>query len=178
MKYDWDKLEKEYILSDCKTVTEFFKSKNININGATQKRAKGWNKKRANKKLKKSEKIIEKVIEKEAEKEAEQIVNIKDIATTLANKIIEATKELDKHIIKTRTKAKTTKIDPSGNTIDIIKDKEEVTVERCIVDRNGLKTLTSALKDLNDILGNDNNNKEDKIDEYLSKLEGVIKNDK
>ena len=38
--------------------------------------------------------------------------------------------------------------------------------------------ITSALKDLNDILSDKNdNNKENKIDQYLSKLEGVIKHD-
>ena len=46
-KYDWIALEKEYILSDYKSVSQFIKSKNIPYNRNTQKQTKGWNEKRA-----------------------------------------------------------------------------------------------------------------------------------
>lgn len=46
-----------------------------------------------------------------------------------------------------------------------------------IIDRKGLKMLASALKDLNEIIGdNDNTNKEtlEKLDEVLKSLGGVV----
>lgn len=179
-KYDWKQLEKEYILSEYKSVAEFLKSKNISRNGSTQKNTKGWNEKKVKKELKKSEKVIEKVIEKESEKEAQQIADIKAIANDLALNIIKANSQLQQYIVKNKKKTKTITYDydvakPQKETVE---ENEEIEVLDGIVDRNGLKMLTSALKDLNDILANkEDNNKENKIDQYLSKLEGVIKHD-
>ena len=73
-KYDWKQLEKEYILSDYKSVSAFLKDKGIKRNGSVQQAVKGWNEKRAKKQFDKCSKTIEKVIEKEAEKEAQEIV--------------------------------------------------------------------------------------------------------
>lgn len=45
-KYDWKQLEKEYILSDYKSVSSFLKDKGIKSNGSTKKSTKGWKEKR------------------------------------------------------------------------------------------------------------------------------------
>lgn len=178
-KYDWTQLEKEYILSDYKTVADFLKSKNISRNGSAQKKTKGWNEKKVNKELKKSEKVIEKVIEKESENEAQQIVDMKSIASDLALKIMQANKELNMHLARNKTKTKTVEHDykcnkPSKETIE---EKEEIKSYIDIIDRQGLKMLTSALKDLNEIIGEDKeSNKEtlEKLDEVLKGLGGVV----
>lgn len=70
-KYDWKQLEKEYILSEYKSVKEFLRSKDIKSTGNTNKQTKGWAEKKAIKEQQKSNKIVEKVIEKEIEKEAD-----------------------------------------------------------------------------------------------------------
>lgn len=178
-KYDWKQLEKEYILSDYKSVADFLKSKNISRNGSTQKNTKGWNEKKVNKELKKSEKVIEKVIEKESEKEAQQIANIKSIANDLALNIIKANSQLESYIVKNKKKTKKVKYD-----YKVSKPSEEETTEeenletmKGIIDRQGLKMLTSALRDLNEIIGEDKeNNKEtlEKLDEVLKGLGGVV----
>lgn len=178
-KYDWKQLEKEYILSDYKTVAEFLKSKNISRNGSTQKNTKGWNEKKVNKELKKSEKVIEKVIEKESEKEAQQIANIKSIANDLALNIIKANSQLETYIVKNKKKTKKVKYDykVSKPSEEEITEKEEIETMEGIIDRQGLKMLTSALKDLNEIIGeNKETNKEtlDKLDEVLKGLGGVV----
>ena len=77
-KYDWKQLEKEYILSDYKSVSSFLKDKEIKSNGSTKNRTKGWKEKKVLKEDKKSAKVIEKVLEKESEKEADKIIQIKD----------------------------------------------------------------------------------------------------
>lgn len=153
-KYDWIALEKEYILSDYKSVSAFLKGKGIKQTGNTNKQTKGWNDKRAKKEQKKGNKTIEKVIEKESEKEAQQIVDIKSIANDLALNIIKANKEINKHIAKSKRKTKKVKYD-----LRALKPSEEVTEETeeiqeyiSIIDRQGLKMLTSALKDLKDII--------------------------
>lgn len=84
------------------------------------------------------------------------------------------------HIAKNKTKTKVVEYDYKTNkpSKEVIEEKEEVTLYMDIIDRLGLKQLTSALKDLNDILSNKkDDDKESKIDEYLSKLEGAFKDD-
>lgn len=132
-KYNWKALEKEYLLGDYKSINAFLKEKNIPINGNTKKSIKGWKEKKAQKEDIKSTKIIEKVIEKQAEKEANEIVSVNHVADKLLRKILEATDEIN------------IQMDMFGNEY------------AGIVDRADLKKLTSALKDIDDILKNKNN---------------------
>lgn len=157
-KYDWKQLEKEYILSDYKSVSSFLKDKGISINGSTKKSTKGWKNKKVLKEEQKSTKIIEKVLEKESEKEANKIIRVKDVANDLLIKIVQANNELNMHIARNKKKTKTVEYDykcnkPSKETIN---EEEEIKSYIDIIDRKGLKELTSALKDLNDILTNKN----------------------
>ena len=48
-KYEWDKLEKEYILGDYKSISEFLKCKNVPNNGSTRKQTSGWKDKKRQK---------------------------------------------------------------------------------------------------------------------------------
>lgn len=180
MKYDWKQLEKEYILSNHKSVSNFLKEKGINNNGTVRKHTSGWKTKKRQKEDKKATKTIEKTIEKESEKEAQQIVDLKSIANDLALNIIKANSQLETYIVKNKKKKKTVKYDYQANKpqLETIEEKEDIETRDGIIDRQGLKQLASALKDLNDILVNkDDNSKEDKIDQYLSKIERVFKND-
>ena len=149
-KYDWKQLEKEYILSDFKSVSQFIKNKKIPYNGTTKAKTKGWTEKKRLKQDQKETKIIEKVIEKESEKEANKIIQIKDVANELLSKVVQANNELNMHIaIK--------------SYVDII-------------DRQGLKMLTSALKDLNEILTDKQSNNETDLNnakEVLIKIKEV-----
>lgn len=177
-KYDWKQLEKEYILSDYKSVSSFLKDKGINNNGTTRKNTSGWKDKKRQKEDKKATKIIEKTIEKESEKEAQQIVDIKSIAKDLALKVLQANKELDKHLTKSKTKTK--KVTYNQKTF---KPSEEVTTEQeeikeyiSIIDKQGLKMLTSALKDLNDILTDKNENDYNQINKNIQNIANLINN--
>lgn len=48
-KYDWKQLEKEYILSNNKSVSSFLKDKGIKQNGSTKKRTKRMERKKGTK---------------------------------------------------------------------------------------------------------------------------------
>lgn len=177
-KYDWKQLEKDYILSDCKSVKEFLRNNNIKSTGNTNKQTTGWADKKAIKEQQKSNKVIEKVIEKQSEKEANQIVNLKDIANTLAEKIILATNELDRHIARNKKKSKTIEYnyDMYKPSKEVIHETEEVTDYISIIDRKGIKELTSALKDLNDIIApkeEENNDDNSFIEALKGKTEDV-----
>lgn len=171
-KYDWEQLKREYILSDHKSVKEFLRSKDIKSTGNTNKQTKGWAKKKATIERKKSNKTVEKVIEKQSEKEAQQIVNIKSIANELAVNVLKANTELNKHIAKSKTKTKTVTYDHKAlkPAKEVTEEQEKINEYISIIDRQGLKMLTSALKDLNDILLN----KEENNNENLNKVEQLL----
>lgn len=181
-KYDWKQLEKEYILSDYNSVSSFLKSKEINNNGTTRKHTTGWKDKKRQKEDKKAIKTIEKVIEKESEKEAQQIVDIKSIANDLALNIIKANSQLETYMVKTKKKTKKVKYDyksmkPKEENIE---EHEEIEKMQGIIDRQGIKMLASALKDLNDILldkKEDNKTDLNNAKEILVKIKEVANNE-
>ncbi len=178
-KYDWKQLEKEYILGDYKSISAFLREKGISRNKTTNAQTKEWNIKKHQKDIKKTSKTIEKVTEKEAEREAEKIANIKSIANDLALNIEKANKQLETYIVKNKKKIKKVKYDykVSKPSEEEITENEEIEITEGIIDRQGLKMLTSALKDLNEIIGDDKEtNKEtlDKLDEVLKGLGGVV----
>lgn len=70
-KYDWKQLEKEYILSNCKSVSSFLKYKGINNNSYARNNTKGWKEKKRQNTDKKVTKTIQKITEKEIEKEVD-----------------------------------------------------------------------------------------------------------
>lgn len=178
-KYDWKQLEKEYILGDYKSISAFLREKGISRNKTTNAQTKEWNIKKHQKDIKKTSKTIEKVTEKEAEREAEKIANIKSIANDLALNIEKANKQLETYIVKNKKKIKKVKYDykVSKPSEEEIIEEEQIDIMEGIIDRQGLKMLTSALKDLNEIIGdNKETNKEtlDKLDEVLKGLGGVV----
>ena len=104
---------------------------------------------------------------------------MKSIANDLALKIMQANKELNMHLARNKTKTKTLEYDYKCNkpSKEIMEEKEEIKSYIDIIDRQGLKMLTSALKDLNEIIGEDKeSNKEtlEKLDEVLKGLGGVV----
>ena len=177
-KYDWKQLEKEYILSDYKSVSAFLKDKDIKNNGTTKKHTYGWKDKKRQKEDKKATKTIEKVTEKEAEKEAQQIADIKSIANDLALNIIKANSQLETYIVKNKKKTKKVKYDykVSKPSEEEVTEKEEIETMEGIIDRQGLKMLASALKDLNEIIGESKETNEVEDLTPLAKLLGVDNN--
>ena len=178
-KYDWVQLEKEYILSDYKSVSDFLRNKGINNNSYARNNTKGWKEKKRQNTDKKVAKTIEKVTEKEAEKEAQQIVNIKSIANDLALNIIKANSQLETYIVKNKKKTKKVKYDYkiSKPKEEEITENEEINTMKGIIDRQGLKMLTSALRDLNEIIGEDKETDKEtleKLDQVLKGLGGVV----
>lgn len=114
----------------------------------------GWKEKKVLKENEKSTKIIEKVIEKESEKEAQQTADLKSIANELALNIIKANQQLETYIIRNKKKTKKVKYDykvgkPSEENVI---ENEKIKTMDGIVDRQGVKMLASALKDVNEIL--------------------------
>lgn len=147
-KYDWIALEKEYILGDYKSVSSFLKDKGISNNGTTRRHTSGWKDKKRQKEDKKATKTIEKIIEKQSNEDANTIVKINDVANELLKRVMEATEELNIHV------------DMFGNQ------------HKSIIDRSDIKKLTSALKDLKDIIPQKQEDEED--NSFIEALNGKI----
>lgn len=179
-KYDWKQLEKEYILSDYKSVSAFLKDKDIKNNGTTRKHTSGWKDKKRQKEDKKATKTIEKVTEKEAEKEAQQIVDIKSIANDLALNIIKANSQLETYIVKNKKKTKKVKYDykVSKPKEEEIIEEEQIDTMEGIIDRQAVKQLASALKDLNEILTDKKENDFSNINQNIQNIAYLINNPK
>lgn len=175
-KYDWIALEKEYILSNHKSVSAFLKDKNIKRNGSVQKAVKGWNEKKVQKEFKKSSKTIEKVVELQSEKEAQNIVNIDGVAEKLLLKLYEATDELEKHLAKKIKKSKTVEYDYKNNKPkkETIEEIEEITSYESVIDRKGINLLAGALKNLNDIKNANNPIGEKEKEREISNIENLM----
>ena len=147
-KYDWIALEKEYILGDYKSVSSFLKDKGISNNGTTRRHTSGWKDKKRQKEDKKATKTIEKIIEKQSNEDANTIVKINDVANELLKRVMKATEELNIHV------------DMFGNQ------------HKGIIDRSDIKKLTSALKDLKDIIPQKQEDEED--NSFVEALNGKI----
>lgn len=169
MKYDWNELEREFLTGNYKSVNQFFKEKGISRNKSSIEKTRSWEQKKHTKNIKKTHRIVEKVIEKQAEIEAEQKIKINDVAQRLLEKIDIATDELNKYVNKKtkKTKKKFTIKDATGTKVDneIITEEMKIEEVSSIINKSGLKTLASALKDLSDILKDDDNNCENKTPE-------------
>lgn len=154
---DWLKLKNEYINGNIsyrklaeKHDVSFSSLKNRAV---TEK----WVEQREKQRNKIDTKLTQKTAEKIAEKETNRLLRISNAADKLLDKIEEATEQLDRFIVTSKSKTKT--ITYVNNRAGFGKPKKEVikedeskeVVEAGFIDRKGLKELASALKDLKDI---------------------------
>ena len=88
-------------------------------------------------------KTISKAVDKMSSKKADKMARIDDLADKLLEKLEQAITELDRHIITHKNKTETS----DG---EITTEYKEA-VEGGIVDRQGLKQIASALKDIKEV---------------------------
>lgn len=96
---------------------------------------------------------LQKTVTKIATKEADRNARVMSLADKLANKLEQAIEQVEQYIVTNKTKTKTVEYN-----YDFGKPSKEVTTENedkaiidGIIDKQGLKFLTGALKDINDI---------------------------
>ena len=177
-KYDWDKLKAKYVSGNYKSQKEFAEAEGINYD-VLRRHAVMWQEEKAQSSHKKVTKTIDKTIEKIATKEANRNARILSIADKLADKIESAVEQLESYLVTNKTKTKTVTYDNK-----IAKPAKEVTVESevkeivaGIVDRQGLKFLTAALKDIRDIqpqIDDSDKHNEGEVDSYLDALKSKV----
>ena len=151
MEEIWQKVRTEYITTD--TTYRLLAEKyglplsNVSLRGNKE----GWVKLRE----KHAENALNKALEADAEAKAERLMKMFTVSDQLLEKIQQAVTELDKHLTRQMTKTTYTEYEggEKGNlpTMETVEQKETVTTVDGIIDRAGLKQITTALKDLKEV---------------------------
>ena len=148
---DWKKIKTEYITTDTsyrKLADKYgIHYKVISERGKAEK----WVELRSQHR----DKTITKALGKISDKQADKMARIDDLADQLLEKLERAITELDLQLCTHTDKTKTIEYDnerrPDKPTKEIVHEEEKVLEMRSIVDRQGLKQIASALKDIKEV---------------------------
>jgi uncharacterized protein YjcR len=148
---DWQKIKTEYITTD----TSYRKlAQKYGVNPTTiAKRAskEGWQLERKHQ----ASKTLSKVLAVDSKKKADRLTRIQDATDRLLDKIEQAIDELNIQLAKNTHKEKVIEYNNPDRhdkpTKEIIHETEEIIELTSIVDRQGLKHIAAALKDIKDV---------------------------
>lgn len=101
------------------------------------------------------DKTLTKALGKISDKQADKMARIDDLADKLLEKLEQAITELDlqlaKHTDKTKVIEYNNDLRPDKPTKETIHEEEKLLEVKSVVDRNGLKQIASALKDIKEV---------------------------
>ena len=148
---DWNEIKTEYITTDTsyrKLAEKYGLNRTLIANrGKTEK----WPEMRRQHR----DKTLSKTLDKIALKQAAQIARFDAVAEKLLQKLERAVEELDIQIVRKSEKVKEIEYNnaekPGKRTKEVIHEKETVQSMTSIIDRQGLKQIASALKDLKEV---------------------------
>ena len=100
-------------------------------------------------------KTVAKTLDKISSKQADKMARIDKLTDRLLDKLEQAITELDLQLAKHTDKTKTIEYDndrrPDKPTREIVHEEEKLLEVKSIVDRQGLKQIASALKDIKEV---------------------------
>ena len=100
-------------------------------------------------------KTVAKTLEKISDKQSDKLSRIDDLADKLLVKLEQAITELDLQLAKHTDKTKTIEYNndrrPDKPTREVVHEEEKLMEVKSIVDRQGLKQIASALKDIKEV---------------------------
>jgi hypothetical protein len=148
---DWKKIKAEYITTDTsyrKLAQKYgVHYKVISERGKTEK----WVELRSRHR----DKTLTKTLEQISDRQADKMARVDNLADQLLDKLQQAITELDLQLAKHTDKTKTIEYNndrrPDKPTREVIHEEEKLLEVKSIVDRNGLKQIASALKDIKEI---------------------------
>ena len=100
-------------------------------------------------------KTVAKTLDKISSKQADKMARIDKLTDRLLDKLEQAITELDLQLAKHTDKTKTIEYDndrrPDKPTKEIVHEEEKLLEVKSIIDRQGLKQIASALKDIKEV---------------------------
>ena len=148
---DWQAIKTEYITTDT-SYRKLAQKHGVGYSVIGERaRLEGWVTQREQFR----NKTITKAVDKMSSKKADKMARIDDLADQLLEKLERAISELDLQLCTHTDKTKTIEYNndrrPDKPTKETIHEEEKVLEMRSIVDRQGLKQIASALKDIKEV---------------------------
>lgn len=149
---DWNKIREEYITDETSSYRKLAKKYGVGLTALyNHAKAEDWVGQR--KQLK--DRTITKSIETISDQRADKLSRVLDITDKLLDKLERAVDELDVQLLREVVKTKEIEYNndsrPDKPTKETIHETETITDYRTIVDRSGLKAISSALRDIKEI---------------------------
>lgn len=148
---DWKKIKTEYITTET-SYRKLAQKYGVGYQAICHRsQAEGWIAMREQHR----NKTISKTIDRISEKQADKMSRIDDLADQLLEKLEQAITELDLQLCKHTDKTKVIEYNndrrPDKATKETIHEEEKLLEFKSIVDRQGLRQLTAALKDIKEV---------------------------
>ena len=148
---DWKTIETEYVTTDI-SHRQLAEKYGIGRSRLSQYASKEkWKEKRD----KHRANIVAKTIEKIGKKQVDKMARIDKLADKLLEKLEKAVSQLDMQLVKHTDKTKTIEYGncrrPDKPTREVVHEEEKVLEVSSIIDRQGLKQISSALKDIKEV---------------------------
>lgn len=148
---DWQAIKTEYITTDT-SYRKLAQKHGVGYSVIGEKaRLEGWVEQREQFR----NKTITKAVDKISTKQADKMARIDDLTDKLLDKLEKAITELDlqlvRHTDKTKTIEYNNELRPDKPTKEVIHEEEKVLEVSSIIDRQGLKQIASALKDIKEV---------------------------
>ena len=148
---DWQSIKTEYITTDT-SYRKLAQKHGVGYSVIGERaRLEGWVEQREQFR----NKTITKAVNKMSRKKADKMARIDDLTDQLLDKLEQAISELDLQLVKHTDKTKTIEYGnyerPDKPTKEVIHEEEKVLEVSSIIDRQGLKQIASALKDIKEV---------------------------
>ena len=148
---DWQAIQTEYITTDT-SYRKLSQKYGVGYQAICQRsQAEGWIAQREQYK----NNTISKTLDKISNKKADKMARIDNLADKLLEKLEQAINELDmqlyRHTDKTKIIEYNNDLRPDKPTKETIHEEEKLLEAKSIIDRQGLKQIASALKDIKEV---------------------------
>lgn len=148
---DWQAIKTEYITTDT-SYRKLAQKHGIHYKVISERgKDEGWVQLRSQHR----DKTLTKTLDKISNKQSDKMARIDKLTDQLLDKLEQAITELDLQLAKHTDKTKTIEYDndrrPDKPTREIVHEEEKLLEVKSIIDRQGLKQIASALKDIKEV---------------------------
>ena len=148
---DWQKIKTEYITTDT-SYRKLAEKHGVNPTTIAKRASKeGWQSERQQQ----ASKTLSKALAADSKKKADRLTRIQDATDRLLDKIEQAITELNIQLAKETHKEKVVEYNneerPDKPTKEIVHETEKIIEIASIIDRQGLKQIAAALKDIKEV---------------------------
>lgn len=152
---DWKAIKTEYITGDI-SYRKLAEKHRISFSSLEKKaRADGWAEQKRQYCDKLATTVVTELGKKDVKKTVDKLKRVSDLTDKLLDKLEKAIEELDtqfvKDVVRTKTIEYSNKLRPDKPTKETIHEEEKIIEVRTIIDRSGLKAISSSLRDIKEI---------------------------